>query len=220
MLHAFDGSSSTLRLGAILAGGRSRRFGSPKPFAELGGSLMVDRVATAVRGSGAHAVLISGPGVPDMRHLLPCREDARPGLGPLGGLETALEWAGELGLGGALCVACDTPFLVPALLRAMAERGEGARGRIVAPESEGPLGVEPLCAWYPVAALPEIRDRLHSHRLALAALLEAIPVDRIPIEEVRAHGDPGKIFLNINTVADRDHAAEIVARDRRTESDA
>lgn len=220
MLHPFDGSSSTLRLGAILAGGRSRRFGSPKPLAELGGSLMVERVATAVRGSGAHAVLISGPGVPDMRHLLPCREDTRPGLGPLGGLETALDWAGELGLAGALCLACDTPFVAPALLRTLAERGERVRGSVVAPESGGPLGVEPLCAWYPVGALPEVRARLDSHRLSLAALLEAMPVERILLDEVRAHGDPETVFLNINTVADRDRAAEIVARDRRTEADA
>ena len=220
MLHPFDGSSSTLRLGAILAGGRSRRFGSPKALADLGGSLLIERVAAAVRGSGAHAVLISGAGVPDMRHLLPCREDTRPGLGPLGGLETALQWARELGLGGALCVACDTPFLAPALLRARAERGEGGRGSIVAPESGGPLGVEPLCAWYPVGALPEIRERLDGRRLALAALLEAIPVERAPIDEVRAHGDPGTIFLNVNTPADRDRAAEIVARARPMETDA
>ena len=220
MLHPFDGSSSTLRLGAILGGGQSRRFGSPKALADLGGTLMIERVASAVRGSGAHAVLISGPGVPDMRHLLPCREDARPGRGPLGGLETALEWAAELGLGGALCLACDTPFLAPALLRAIAERGESARGRVVAPESGGPLGVEPLCAWYPVDALTEIRDRLDSDRLSLAALLEAIPTDCIPADEVRAHGDPEIIFLNVNTVTDRDRAAEIMARGRRTGCDA
>ena len=220
MLHTFDDSSSTLRLGAILSGGRSRRFGSPKALAELDGSLMVERVATAVRGSGAHAVLISGSGVPDMRHLLPCREDSRPGLGPLGGLETALDWAGELGLSGALCVACDTPFLAPALLRAVAERGEAGSGRVVAPESGGPLGVEPLCAWYPVQALPVIRDHLDSLRLGLAELLEALPVDRVALEDVRAHGDPARIFLNINTVADRDRAAEIVARERGTRADA
>jgi molybdopterin-guanine dinucleotide biosynthesis protein A len=220
VLHPFDGSSANLRLGVILAGGRSRRFGSPKALAELGGAPVIERVATAVRSSGAHAVLISGPGMPDLRHLLPCRDDARPGLGPLAGLETALEWAGELGLAGALCVACDTPFLAPALLRAIAERGESGRGRVVAPESEGPLGVEPLCAWYPVTALQEIRDRLDNRRLSLAALLEAIPMDRIPIDEVRTHGDPGMIFLNINTVADRDRAAEVMARRQGTAADA
>ena len=47
-----------------------------------------------------------------------------------------------------------------------------------------------------------------------------MPVERIPLDEVRAHGDPETVFLNINTVADRDRAAEIVARDRRTEADA
>ena len=44
-------------------------------------------------------------------------------------------------------------------------------------------------------------------------------MDRISLDEVRAHGDPGMIFLNVNTPADRDRAAEISARAPRPETD-
>lgn len=200
---------SSLRLGAILAGGQSRRFGSPKQLAEVGGTRLVERVASVVRAAGARPVFITAPEVPDLSHVLPCRADTLPGHGPLGGLHTAIEWARELGLTGTLCLACDMPFVAPALLRHIAEVGEGAPGFIVAPESGGPHGIEPLCAWYPVTAAREIESRLGDSRRSIGELLEVLPLRRIPLAEVEAHGDPATIFLNINTPADRARAAAI-----------
>ena len=200
---------SALRLGAVLAGGQSRRFGSPKQLAELDGARLIESVARAVRAAGAHAVAITAPDLPDLSHLLPCRVDVHPGRGPLGGVHTAVVWARELGLTGTLCVACDTPFIPATLLRKIAEIGEAFPGSVVAAETADPRGLEPLCAWYPTAAIQEIEARLAETRLSLASLLEALPVRRIPLDEVRTHGNPEKSFFNINTPADRDRAAEI-----------
>jgi molybdopterin-guanine dinucleotide biosynthesis protein A len=198
---------SALRLGAVLAGGQSRRFGSPKQIAELDGTRLIESVARALRAAGAHAVAITGLDLPDLSHLLPCRVDVLPGRGPLGGVHTALVWARELGLTGTLCVACDTPFIPTTLLRKIAEIGEASPGSVVAAETTDPRGLEPLCAWYPTAAIQEIEVRLGEARLSLTSLLETLPVRRIPLDEVRAHGNPEKSFFNINTPADRDRAA-------------
>lgn len=192
-------SASTLRVGAILAGGRSRRFGSPKQLATVGGVQLVERVAGSLRSAGATAVLITGTDGPDLSHLLPCRVDHQPGLGPLGGLHTALLWGRELGLRGILCVACDLPFLPPALLRRLISLGERYPATVVAPESRGPLGVEPLCAWYPVTAIGDVGRRLESGALALAELLGALEVRRLTITELAEIGDPDRIFHNVNT---------------------
>lgn len=204
--------SSALRLGAILAGGRSQRFGSPKQVAELGGTPLLERMAHIVRSAGARPVIIAAPGVRDFGHVLPCRADSVPHLGPLGGVQTAILWARELGLAGTLCVACDTPFLPPALLRQIAEVGEITPGFAVVPASGGRRDVEPLCAWYPITALPEVEARLADSRRSIWELLEALPVRRIPLAEVLPHGDPATIFLNINTPDDFDRAAAIQLR--------
>lgn len=203
MFQVTEQTHSSLRLGAILAGGKSLRFGSPKQLARVGGTQLVERAADALRRAGARPVLVTAPDGPDMSHVLPCRSDVRPGLGPLGGLHTGLTWARELGLRGTLCVACDLPFLSPTLLRQLAEIGESTPDVVVAPESRGPLGIEPLCAWYPAAAAREIERRMDSDERSLADLLGSLPVQRIPLAEVEAIGDPVTLFHNVNTPADR-----------------
>ena len=203
MFPVSEQTPSSLRLGVILAGGKSLRFGSPKHLARVGGTQLVERAAEALQRAGARPVLITAPDGPDMSHLLPIRSDDPPGLGPIGGLHTGLTWARELGLRGTLCVACDLPFLSPALLRRLAELGERARDLVVAPESRGPLGVEPLCAWYPAAAGAEIERHLDREDRSLAALLDRLVVQRLPLAEVEAIGNPETLFMNVNTPADR-----------------
>lgn len=210
---------SPLRVGAVLAGGQSRRFGSPKQHAEVGGVELVERVAMAVRSAGAHAVAIVAPDTPDLSHRLPCRVDAMPGNGPLGGVFTALGWARELGIRGVLCVACDLPFLPSALLRHLAEEGERVPGNVVVPESRGPAGVEPLCAWYPVEAVAEMESRLRDGRLSLVDLLQALQVRGVPLAEVAVYGDPDTIFLNVNRPADRTAAEAMLLNPQRRNGD-
>lgn len=213
MLHfSAPEPSSILRVGAILAGGRSRRFGSPKQVASIGGVRLVERVAAAVRSASATPVAIVAADSPDLSHLLPCRSDLHPGRGPLGGVHTALLWARELGLRGLLCVACDLPFLPPALLRRLMELGEERGDRAVVPESAGPLGIEPLCAWYPTAAIAEITRRESSGDLSLAGMLEVLDVRRVPLRDLTDIGDPARVFLNVNTPQERS-AAEAMATD-------
>ena len=204
MLHLTAPESlSRLRIGAVLAGGRSRRFGTPKQLATVGGMQLVERVATAIRSAGATAVAITAPDSPELSHLLPCRVDSRPGFGPLGGLHTALIWAQELGLRGALCVACDLPFLPPPLLRRLITDGEADPGAVIAPEGREPGRVEPLCTWYPITAIPEIDRRLAAGDLALISLLSALRVRTLPLDEVTTLGEPARIFHNVNDPADR-----------------
>lgn len=211
MLHDFnDGlGRSSLRLGAILAGGRSRRFGSPKVLAKVAGVPLVERIAIRVRQAGASAVLITGPHLPDLSHILPCRQDLKPGLGPLSGLHTALVWARELGLSGTLCVACDLPLLPSALLRSIAELGERTPDTVIAPQSSGPLGVEPLCAWYPTSAIRTVEQQLDAGQRAMSELLGQLAVQTIPLPELARYGDPSTLFLNVNTTDDATRAESL-----------
>ncbi len=203
-------SSRTPIVGAILAGGASSRFGSPKALARVDGVRIIDRVRSALRAAVDEVVLIANEPALFVDLDLPMRGDRGTGLGPLAGVDAALRWAAERGAPGALCVSCDLPFASAALLREIASRGDPAHA--VVPASPRGHGLEPLCAWYPVAALPAVERALASHDRSLRALLSTIDVERLPLEVVRRHGDPEVLFFNVNTRDDLERAQQIARR--------
>ena len=198
---------SDLRVpGAILAGGASRRFGSPKALASVGGRRVIERVRDTLRAAGAEPWLITNQ--PDLFADLrvPSHPDMIAAAGPLAGIHAALHWAAEEERPGVVCVACDMPFISPGLIRALLSRD--AR-QIIVPESTSRRGIEPLCAFYPVSYLPQIESRLASEDHRLVDLLHSVPVDRLPLAEVRHWGDPERIFFNVNTPDDYQRATEL-----------
>lgn len=126
----------TRLLGAILAGGQARRFGSDKAQALYGGARLIDRVAAALAAQ-CEAVVVCGREEPGFA----CIPDwPEPGLGPLGGLAAALRHAGERGFAHVLSAGVDAPDLPHDLVASLA--GEGAA--IVA--SQPVVGVWPVSA--------------------------------------------------------------------------
>ncbi len=188
-------------LGVVLAGGESLRFGRNKALEPLAGRPM------AAWGLDALAAHLPARGVvandPEVARALgvPGRPDRVGGLGPLGGLWTALEWAREEGWAGAFLLACDLPLV-----------GAGLVGRIlghwpssalaVVPESPGPRGFEPLCAGYRVGCLPAVEELVRSGRRSMADLLERAEGWRIPMARLGSPGALARAFANVNTVGD------------------
>jgi molybdopterin-guanine dinucleotide biosynthesis protein A len=129
--------------------------------------------------------------------------DIRTGAGALGGLHAALTHAEG---NAVLLVAWDMPFVPSALLAAMRARGEDASAGAVdavLPESEASRrGVEPLCAWYGPACLPAVEAALARDDLRVIGFHDAIRLERLTLDVVRAFGDPAVMFSNVNTRAD------------------
>lgn len=188
-------------LGAILAGGASTRFGSPKALARISGERIVDRVVSAVRAVARDVVVIANDPVIADAIALPWREDAIPGAGALGGIYTSLLWASDRGCDGALVVACDMPFLDAGLLGALVERA-GAGTDVVAPESGGPRGIEPLCAFYSVTCLEPVHSAIQRGERRLIGFHSDVRLERLALPETRAFGDPAVLFMNVNTESD------------------
>jgi molybdopterin-guanine dinucleotide biosynthesis protein A len=113
----------------VLAGGASRRFGSDKLAALLGGRPLLDYAVLAVAAAARDVVVVGSGGparLPSVAGVTIRRvPDGSPQTGPLGGLETAL---GHLGAPFCIVVGGDMPTLVPALLSALVDAIDAADG--------------------------------------------------------------------------------------------
>lgn len=105
-------------LGAILAGGQSRRFGSNKAEALFEGKALLDHVADTLRGQTDDIVVVGRewPGLAIVADL------PQPGLGPLGGLAGALDLARCEGYDAVLSSGCDVLGLPPNLAELLGDR--------------------------------------------------------------------------------------------------
>lgn len=185
-------------LGAIIAGGRSERFGSPKPLALLGGVRLVDRVHRALAACTESVVAIANDEALADAIGLPWRRDVLQDSGSLAGIHAALLWAREQECTGILAVAADMPLVPPALLERLRELGTKGWD-VTLPESEGPRGVEPLCAYYGTGCVAAIEAAAGRGDARMIGFHGDVRVCRVPLGEVRFFGDPVRLFMNINT---------------------
>lgn len=111
----------TRTLGAILAGGQARRFGSDKAHARLEGWRLIDLVYDRLAVQ-CDAIVVCGR----EEEGFACIPDApEAGLGPLGGLNAALAHAAAQGFTHVLSCGVDVPNLPPDLAEILAGEGAG-----------------------------------------------------------------------------------------------
>jgi molybdopterin-guanine dinucleotide biosynthesis protein A len=186
--------------GFILAGGASSRLGRNKALVELGGQPMLRRMAGLLDPLVAHVVVI-GPPEEYAGLGLRVMPDEEPGLGPLGGLATALRVSD---LPWNLIVGCDLPFLTPEWLEHLIGRAFASQAEIVVPVSEA--GAEPLCAVYHRRCRDTFRKALDRGVRKVTDAFAGLAVERILPAEWKAFDSEGWLFKNMNTPADY-HAA-------------
>jgi molybdenum cofactor guanylyltransferase len=105
-------------LGAVLAGGQSRRFGSDKADALLGGRRLIDWAADALAPWTERVVLCGRKGGLSDR---PAAD-----LGPLGGLNAALHHGRTQGFDAVLTMPCDVPVAPGDVLHQLVGAGHAA----------------------------------------------------------------------------------------------
>jgi molybdenum cofactor guanylyltransferase len=170
---------------AVLAGGRGRRMGAPKPLAELDGVPLVEHPLAAAAAAGLRAVVVAKAGTPLPPGLEVWHEPDEP-VHPLLGIVTALERAG----GPVVAVACDMPFVTAGLLARLAEGPEAAvivHGRL-----------EPFPARYEHAWLPALRAAL-ADEAPVRATLEALAPATVSF-------DDAGVLRSVDTPADLEAA--------------
>ncbi|MFL5891505.1 MAG: molybdenum cofactor guanylyltransferase [Solirubrobacterales bacterium] len=184
-----DGAST----GAVLAGGRSSRMGTPKGALELAGRPLITYPIEALVAAGLAPIVVAkeDSGLPQLDCPIVREPDQR--LHPAAGVLAALEATG----GPVVVVACDMPFVPAQLLAVLARLSVPAALPVLADRPQ------PLLAHYEpsvASALERAVARNEPMREAVAAL---DPVLLGP-DELAGFGDPDLIAFNVN---DRDDLA-------------
>lgn len=164
-------------LGAVLAGGKSSRFGSDKALAELGGRTLIARAVDALSGWCEYVVVIGretapAPTLPDW---------PRPDMGPLAGIAAALHHARDEGYVAVLTCGVDSvglPENLPDLLG----------------KAPAYLADQPVVGIWPPSASPAIETILEStSKHSMHRFIEVIGARAVSSRRKSA---------NINTPAD------------------
>ena len=154
--------------GIVLAGGRSRRMGTPKAWLDWHGEPLLRRVVGLVaRGAGGPVIVVRAPGqeLPALPAGVRVVEDAREGRGPLQGLLAGLEAAdGEV----AFAASTDVPFLHPRFVAAVCRAVDGADAAV--PFVDGFR--QPLAAAYRTALVPLVAELVEAGRMKTGFLFE------------------------------------------------
>ena len=174
---------------ALIAGGQSKRFGSPKQFAGYGDRRLIDYALDIVQSISRDAIIISN----DNNHFsdaqLPVYSDLVKNCGPLGGIYTALYYAREKWVA---VLPVDMPLLNLKIYR-MLYPSCNADKPVVACSHKG---LEPLVSIWPVSVLPYLKLQIEEQDFRLYYLLkklQAIEINFASLPDYEHHW-----FENIN----------------------
>lgn len=181
--------------GAVLAGGKSLRYGSNKALDVFRGKRLVDRAVEDLRAFCDPVLTVANDLTPfyDVRSALV--QDVFSHQGPLGGLYSALLFSPN---DWVFVKATDMPFLVPGLAVMMLAAKEGAD--VVTPMRNGRY--EPLLALYHRRCISVIVDMLEKRERKVTSFYARAKVKELPEEAWRAVDPEALSFKNVNTPED------------------
>lgn len=197
-------------------------MGRNKALLPIGGKTCIEYVTSAVSKVAGSMVLVGeSEGLEFLG--IPMVPDLRPGMGPLGGLETGLSVSTKE---TNIVVACDKPCVTPDLLDHLLREAEGHDAvshdavsydaddydavsyDAVIPTVAG--RAHPLCAVYARACLPMIQRRLDNALLRVSDLAHELNCRRVSLDATDMFRPD--LLLNVNTPGDAALALEVLRR--------
>jgi molybdopterin-guanine dinucleotide biosynthesis protein A len=178
----------------ILAGGKSRRFGTNKALFKIDGRAVIETVIAAIPPGRPVFIVTHSPA--EYVHLgLPTLPDNYPNAGPLAGIHAGLshspyEWN--------FFLACDFPCLRKSVIEEILavlfnKNKEEGETQVILPETAE--GLQPLCALWSKSTLPVVETALNGGQRSVRAVLAQLSLHRVSLAEPEA-------LLNLNTRED------------------
>jgi molybdopterin-guanine dinucleotide biosynthesis protein A len=181
--------------GVLLAGGKSRRFGTNKALTKLAGRLLIEHPATVLADLFTHRLLITN--TPEEYAFLgwPMAADIYPDAGPLAGIHAALK-STDMPL--IFVSGCDMPFLDKALITYLCSLAGGYD--VVVPRTR--KGMEPLHAVYRRNIIDVIEQNLDRGNRKIHTIFPQLKIREVGEAEMLTIAPELISFRNINTPGD------------------
>lgn len=193
----------------ILAGGKGKRLGIDKSWAEIRGKTLLQRAISNLEFLDSEIVIVKAPGaeLPPIRSGARLRvvQDSVSGKGPMEGIFTGLSHSRYQ---YNLVVACDMPLLNRDLLKYMASFAGNFDA--VVPRL-GPH-LEPLHAVYDKHCTLEIEKLLSQDALKVDSLFSRVRTRFVGPAEIDRFDETHNCFLNINVPVDLITAERLLGR--------
>ncbi|MFA6426447.1 MAG: molybdenum cofactor guanylyltransferase [Phycisphaerae bacterium] len=184
--------------GAILAGGNARRLGGiAKGTIKVGEGLsIIDRLVEELTKAGIDDIVIVANDLTPYRHCdVKVISDIRPGIGPIGGIESGLiHFAGQSD--AVMFVPCDLPNIAANDLLVLKEAFVKSEAPVVFAETSG-FFLHPLCAVVCNELREEISAAIDSGRRKIRDVWRQVKAITVRFPDETA-------FFNINTLTDMD----------------
>lgn len=181
--------------GAVLAGGRSQRYGRNKALEVFHGKRLIEHGVELLHSFCDPVFVVANDLSLYYGLEATLIQDIIPGQGPLGGIYTALlfsphEWV--------FSRATDMPFLLPGLPSLMCEIKEGFDAVVPVCNSL----YEPLLALYHRRCIAAIAAVLEKGERKITSFFKRVRIKALQEHEWRSVDPEGRSFRNVNTPED------------------
>jgi molybdenum cofactor guanylyltransferase len=188
----FGWKMTEMLTGAVLAGGKSLRYGRNKALEVLQGKSLIQYAVRSLRSFCDPVLVVANDLEPYLHIQATLVQDILRDQGPLGGIYTALVFSPHEWL---FVKATDMPFLVPELARLMLASKEGFD--VVVPMLNDRY--DPLLALYSRRCLPPVAATLEKGDRKITMFFQKVRVKELSEKEWRTVDPEGLSFKNINT---------------------
>ena len=179
----------------ILAGGKSKRFGQDKSKYLYKNKPLIQHAYDALSPVFDNISIIGNETSDYNLPGVKIYSDIITGLGPIGGIYTALN---RSEVHKIFVCPCDMPFLNSDFIEYMVSISHDYD--LIMPEVSGFL--EPLHAIYTKNCIPPLKGLIDNKINKVIEIVDKVNLRKVGEDEIRFYDDPEKIFQNINYMED------------------
>ena len=196
-------------LGVVLAGGKSQRFGQDKSQAQLQGKILIDYILSEIIDEFNEILIVTNNSISFMSSdKIFLTKDFKNGLGPLGGVLTAMKWIKENDkkYDWISTFPIDTPFFKKKELKNFYEKIKISDSKLFFIKSKKTR--HNIFGLWSMDLMDQLESDLLKGERKVELWANSVGVSIINIEYKKV--DP---FFNINTKEDLQKAIEIMNND-------
>ena len=196
-------------LGTVLAGGKAQRFGDDKSQVKLGGKLLIDYILSEIKDEFKEILVVSNSQINfEKSEKILLIEDFKKGLGPLGGVLSAMKWVKDNNKDykWISTFPTDTPFFKRSILKKFLQNIKFEESKLFFIKSNNTR--HNIFGLWSIDLMDKLEEDLDRGERKVEMWANSIGVKIINMEFLNK--DP---FYNINTKEDFEKAKEKLKND-------